>query len=68
MKLFPLLGLLAVVYGLFCIVIALKKPAKIWNIGKIQGFVKALGEKGTVAFFNVWGLAAVCLGVWLFTK
>jgi len=46
--------------------IAIKKPEKIWKMGKIQGFVKTLGEKGTVIFFIVWAAIAFGLGIWCF--
>lgn len=62
----PLLGLLALIYGIFVIYVAIKKPAKIWSMGKIQGFIKVLGEKGTVVFFIIWGIAFAALGIWLF--
>ncbi len=65
---FALLGILAFVYAAIVFFITFKKPEKIWNIGKIQGFRKVLGENGTVIFFLIWGLLAVALGVWLFTK
>jgi hypothetical protein len=66
MKYKPLLGLLALIYAAAVFYIAVKKPAKIWEIKKIQGFVKALGEKGTVIFFFIWGALFAGLGIWLF--
>lgn len=62
----PLLGLLALIYAVAVFYIAIKKPAKIWGIKKIQGFVKVLGKKGTVIFFFVWGALFTVLGIWLF--
>lgn len=63
-----ILGLFLLVYGIFVFYIALtKKPDKIWNMGKIQGFVKILGEKGTVIFFIVWGVIALAVGIYLLT-
>jgi len=68
MNWYPLLGLLAFAYaGLVVYLAATKKPEALWNMGKIQSFVKVLGEKGTVIFFYVWGVAFTALGVWLFT-
>lgn len=61
------LGIFLIVYGLTTIAIALFKPAPVWNIGKIQGFVKALTERGTVVFFMIWGLAALIGGIVLVT-
>lgn len=68
MNWYPLLGLLALAYGGFVIYLAAtKKPAAIWNMGKIQAFVKVLGEKGTITFFYVFGALTAVLGIWLFT-
>jgi len=68
MNIGALLGVLAILYAVMVIVIAVKKPVKIWNMKKIQGFKKVLGEKGTVIFFYIWGAAFVVLGVWLLMK
>ena len=63
-----LVGILAAAYGLFAIYVALKKPEKIWNMGKVQGFVKRFGEKGTAVWFSVFGLLLLGVGVWLIIK
>ena len=63
-----LLGILAFIYAGLVFFITIKKPDAIWNMAKIKGFRKALGEKGTVIFFYVWGVLAIILGVWLLTK
>ena len=61
-----LLGIFLVLYGVFVFFLTFtKKPQSIWNMGKIQGFVKALGETGAVIFFLVWGAAALGVGIWL---
>lgn len=65
---FRLGGLALILYSLLVFFITVKKPAKIWNMGKVRGFIKVLGEKGTVIFFYVWGLLALALGIWLMTK
>ncbi|MAT43624.1 MAG: hypothetical protein CL609_14900 [Anaerolineaceae bacterium] len=67
MNWYPLLGLLALVYAGLVVFIALKKPVKIWNMGKIQLFIKLLGEKGTEIFFYVFAVVFLGLGIWLFT-
>jgi hypothetical protein len=68
MNLYPLLGLVALAYAGFCAYLAAtKKPEIIWNMGKIQAFVKVLGEKGAAIFFFVWALIFAALGIWLFT-
>ena len=61
-----IVGLVLVLYGLLCVVLGLtKKPAWIWNMGKIQGFVKVLSEIGTQIFVFVFGLAAWGFAIWL---
>jgi uncharacterized membrane protein YidH (DUF202 family) len=60
------LGIFLIVYGLFCLVIGLFKwPAAIWNMGKIEGFKKILGDLGTQIFIGVWGAIALGGGIWL---
>ena len=39
-------GTLLVVYAVAVFAIAFLKPAGIWKMGKIQAFVKVLGDKG----------------------
>lgn len=68
MDIMALLGILAILYAVMVIVIATKKPAKIWNMKKIEGFKKVLGEKGTVIFFYIWGVGFAALGIWLLMK
>lgn len=65
---FALLGILAFIYAGLVFFITIKKPDAIWNMAKIKGFRKALGERGTVIFFYIWGLLVVALGIWLMTK
>ena len=61
-------AILAIVYAVMVVVIAVLKPEAIWNMKKIQWFEKVLGEKGTEIFFYVWALIFLVLGVWLFTR
>lgn len=68
MNTMALLGVLAILYAVICIFIAVKKPEKIWDMAKIKFFRKVLGEKGTVIFFCIWGAGFAVLGVWLLTK
>lgn len=63
-----ILGVLAVVYAVAVVVIAVLKPEKIWKMKKIKLFIKVLGEKGTEIFFYIWALAFLVLGIWLFLK
>ena len=64
----PLLGILLVAYALFAAYIALKKPDKLWNIGKVRAFRKVLGEQGTTVFFLLFAAAMAGLGIWLMVK
>ena len=59
------LGIFLIVYSLAVFWISFRKPAAIWKMGKIQGFVKILGESGTQVFFVIFGLAALGIGIWL---
>ena len=62
------LGIFLLVYAVAVFWITIAKPAKIWNIGKIQGFIKILGDTGTRIFFAIWGLAALGFGIWLVVR
>lgn len=68
MKIMPLLGILAILYAVMVVVIAAKKPKKIWDMKKIEIFRKILGEKGTVIFFYIWSVVFAVLGIWLLMK
>ena len=54
-----------ILYGVFTLYIAYFKPKAIWNIGKIQGFVQLLSEKGTAIFFSIVGIATIVGGAYL---
>jgi hypothetical protein len=58
-------GILALLYAVAVVVIAVMKPEKIWNMKKIEMFKRFLGDKGTEIFFYIWALGFVFLGVWL---
>jgi hypothetical protein len=51
-----------ILYGILTLYIAFAKPKAIWNIGKIQGFVQLLTEKGTVIFFSIVGIGTIVGG------
>jgi hypothetical protein len=53
-----LLAIFLAIYGALVLGVALFKPEPIWKMGKIQGFVSLLGEKGTVVLFVIVGIAA----------
>ena len=57
------LGIVLILYSLFVFYVTFAKPPRIWNMKKIQGFVSALTEVGTVVFFTVWGVAALVIGI-----
>lgn len=59
-----ILGILLVLYGLLCLVLGIfKAPSKLWNMGKIQGFVKVIGKIGTQIFLSIWGAVAIAGGI-----
>jgi uncharacterized membrane protein len=57
-----LLAIFLFVYGALVIVIAIFRPGSIWQMAKIQGFVKLMGETGTRVFFIIWAIAALVGG------
>lgn len=64
-----ILGIVMVVYGIFVAFLAItKKPEAIWNMGKVQGFVKILGETGTKIFFIIFALVVAGFGVWFIVR
>ncbi len=65
MNVMALLGILCLLYSGVVLLIAIKKPPKIWQMGKIQMFVKVLGEQGTVYFFYGFAVLFDILGLWL---
>jgi hypothetical protein len=67
MNWYPLLALLCFAYTGLVFWLTIKKPEKLWGMGKIQMFVKLLGERGTEIFFYIFGLAFAALGIWLLT-
>lgn len=60
-------GIVAILYAIVVIVIAVLKPEPIWKMKKIKFFIKYLGDRGTEIFFYAWALMFLVLGVWLFT-
>jgi hypothetical protein len=54
------------VYALAVIVIAIVKPKAVWDLAKIQGFVKLLGDTGTRIFFVIWAIAVAIGGYFAF--
>ena len=62
------LAIFLVVYGIAVYLITAFKPAKIWNMGKIQAFVKIMGDIGTQIFFFIFGSASLGIGIWLLIK
>lgn len=57
-----------ILYGIAVLYIAYVKPKSIWNLGKIQGFVQLLSEKGTVIFFSILGIATIVGGAWILMR
>ena len=63
-----LLGLLLILYSVVVVVLAVKKPKSIWEMGKIQFFRKYLGENGTVILFYILAAIALGFGIWLLVR
>lgn len=63
-----ILGLFLLLYAGFVVWITMKKPTKIWEMAKIRGFRKVLGETGTVIFFYIWAALAAVIGIWLLIR
>ena len=63
-----ILGIFMILYGVFVIFLSItKKPATIWNMGKVQAFVKFLGETGTKIFFIIFACIVGGFGIWFVT-
>ncbi len=60
-----LLGLILIVYAVFVAVLTIKKPESVWKMGKIQFFIKTLGDRGTDVLFYVFAAVALGFGIWL---
>ncbi len=63
-----LLGILLIIYAVVVVVLAIKKPKSIWEMGKIKMFIKLLGDRGTVIFFYVFAAIALGFGIWLLVR
>ena len=63
-----ILGLFLLLYAGLVVWITMKKPPKLWDMAKIRGFRKVLGETGTVIFFYIWAAIALVLGIWLLIR
>jgi len=64
-----ILGIFLIVYGVFVLILTFtKKPTAIWNIPKVQAFLKILGNLGTTIFFTIFALAALAVGIWLLVR
>ncbi|MDT8336901.1 MAG: hypothetical protein RQ856_03625 [Candidatus Izemoplasmatales bacterium] len=56
------LGIILIVYGIICVLIAALRPPFIMNIKKMQIFEKYLGKLGTTLFVLGFGIAAIVIG------
>lgn len=58
------LGIILIVYGMFCILIGLLKLPMIWNMKKLQIMAKMFkGDRNLQIFVIVWGIAALVAGI-----
>lgn len=60
-----ILAIILILYGVMVFYITIAKPKSIWQMGKIQLFIKVLGEKRTVIFFYIFGSAALAYGIYI---
>lgn len=65
MNVLALVGILCLIYAALLVFFAVKKPTAIWKMGKIQFFIKLMGEKGTEYFFYAFAVLMAALGLWL---
>lgn len=63
----PLVALLLFAYTALVVWMNVVKPPKLWEMAKIKGFRKVLGETGAVVFFYIWAAAFAVVGVLLLT-
>ena len=56
-------GILPLVVGAAFVVIAIARPAFIWNLGKVRAGREWMGDTGVTAFLIVVGLALIGAGV-----
>ncbi|QVK20774.1 hypothetical protein KHQ82_00090 [Mycoplasmatota bacterium] len=56
------LGIVLIIYGVFCIAIGLFKPGMLWKIVKVK-LGKNKSDKFTQNFVYIWGLIAVIAGI-----
>lgn len=60
MEAFTIVGIVLIAYAALMIALVIFKPGPVWRMGKVQAFVKVLGETGTVTFSII--LALIVLG------
>lgn len=60
---FFVLAIFLLLYGVFCVAVGIFKIPAIWNMAKIEGFKKILGNVGTQIFLAVWGVIAIAGGI-----
>ena len=63
MDILMIIAIALILYGLACLYIGLAKPKAIWQLGKLQGFVQLLGEKGTVIMLLVLAAGTILGGI-----
>jgi len=64
-----ILGIVMVLYMVFVVILAItRKPTAIWNMGKIQGFIKILGETGARIFFIIFALLVGGFGIYFLLR
>jgi hypothetical protein len=67
MDILTIIGWFLVIWGLATLSLGVFRFDFLWKIGKIQGFVQILGDRGAQFFLALVGLAAAIGGVLLLT-
>lgn len=58
-----ILGIILIIYGILCLLIALLRPPFIMNSKKFEIFNKYLGKLGTTLLLIGFGLASIVIGI-----
>lgn len=61
------LGIVFLIYGAFCFLVAATKLPLIWNMKKLVIMEKMMGKVGLQAFILIWGLGFMIAGYILYT-
>lgn len=63
MNTLTIIAIALILYGLACLYVGLARPQAFWKLGKFQGFVQLLGEKGTIVMLMIIAAATLIGGI-----